>query len=173
MHDTARTANLLGAAALAVNDHALGAVSRAAGTSTSTAAALVVLLTSPGLSVTELGRRVGLSQSAAARMVDSMQSAGLVERRPGAGREVRVSPTPAGRDAASRLLRARTQSLSELVSVLAADEQRVLTDLLATLLARLYTEVRSSEYLCRLCDRPSCTTNASCPVGQAERDRDG
>ncbi|MBC3192145.1 MarR family transcriptional regulator [Pseudonocardia sp. C8] len=173
MHDTARTANLLGAAALAVTDHALGAVSRAAGTGTSAAAALVVLLTSPELSVTELGRRVGLSQSAAARMVDSLQAAGLVERRPGTGREVRVSATSAGRDTAARLLRARTQSLSELVSVLDVHEQRALTELLTTLLTRLYTEIRSSEYLCRLCDRPSCTTNATCPVGQAERDRDG
>ena len=173
MHDTARTANLLGATALAVTDIALEAVSRTAGTSTSAAAALVVLRTSPGLSVTELGRRIGLSQPAAARMVASLEAAALVERRPGTGREVCVTPTPAGTDAASRLLRARAQPLHELVSVLDPDEQRALADLLARLLTRLYTDAPSSELLCRLCDRHSCTTGAPCPVGQAERDQDG
>jgi len=142
------------------------------GTSTSGAAALVVLVAPPGLSVTELGRRVGLSQPAAARMVDSLQAAGLVQRRPGSWREVRVTPTPAGHDAASRLLAAREQPLHDLVSVLDDDEQHALADLLAKLLARLYAEVGSSELLCRLCDRASCTADATCSVGHAERDQD-
>lgn len=173
MHETSRTANLLGAAALAVTDLALGRMSRVAATSTSASAALVVLLASPGLSVTELGRRVGLSQPAAARMVDSMQAAGLVERRPGAGREVSVTPTAAGADAASRLLQARAEPLQGLLSVLDADEQRVLAELLARLLDRIYDEVPHADLLCRLCDRSGCTRNATCPVGQAERARDG
>lgn len=156
-----------------MTDLALTGAARAAGTSTSGAAALVVLTASPGLGVTELGRRVGLSQPAAARMVDSLQAAGLVARRPGPGREVRVSPTPAGRLAASRLLAARGEPLHDLVSVLDDDEQRALADLLGKLLTHLYARVRSSELLCRLCDRASCTTGATCPVGQAERDRAG
>ncbi|MFC7743116.1 MarR family transcriptional regulator [Nocardiopsis composta] len=81
MHDSHRTANLLGATALAVNDVALAGATKAAGVSASGAAALVTLSAAPGLSVTELGRRVGLTQSAAARMVDSLENAGLVERR--------------------------------------------------------------------------------------------
>ncbi|GAB3439992.1 MarR family transcriptional regulator [Actinophytocola sediminis] len=170
MHDERRTANLLGATALAVTDLALAGATQASGTSASGAAGLVVLVTTPGLSVTELGRRIGLSQPAAARMVDSLTAKGLVRRRPGAGREVRVSPTPAGRRVASRLLAAREQPLRDLVSVLDPDEQDVLAGLLAKLLARLHTEVGSAELLCRLCDRAGCTTNATCPVGQAERD---
>jgi MarR family transcriptional regulator, negative regulator of the multidrug operon emrRAB len=173
MHDVARTANLLGATALAVTDLALNGVARAAGTSTSGAAALVVLVASPGLSVTEVGRRVGLSQPAAARMVDSLQAAGLVQRSPGSGREVRVTPTPAGQRVASRLLVARGQPLQALVSALDPDEQDTLADLLAKLLVRLYAEVGSAERLCRLCDRAGCTANAACPVGQAERDQNG
>ncbi|WP_240437757.1 hypothetical protein [Sciscionella marina] len=57
--------------------------------------------------------------------------------------------------------------------MLDSDEQRALAGLLDKLLARLYAKVGSSEMLCRLCDRASCTTNATCPVGQAERDQDG
>ncbi|MDT7700423.1 MAG: hypothetical protein QOJ30_2748 [Pseudonocardiales bacterium] len=171
MHDRARTANLLGAAALAVADLVTDDTTRAAGVSASGAAALVVLSASPGLSVTELGRRVGLSQPAAARMVDSLQAADLVNRRPGPGREVSVQPTSAGRHAASLLLTARGEPLGELVSVLDEGEQDTLADLLAKLLTRLYTRVGSSELLCRLCDRASCTASAPCPVGKAEREQ--
>ncbi len=173
MHDTRRTANLLGTTALAVTDLAHTSATRASGTSISGAAALVVLMATPGLSVTELGRRIGLSQPAAARMVDSLEGERLVHRRPGAGREVQVGPTSAGRRVASQLLAARGQPLHDLVSVLDSDEQRALAGLLDKLLARLYAKVGSSEMLCRLCDRASCTTNATCPVGQAERDQDG
>lgn len=172
MHDANRTGNLLGATALAVNERALATVASAAGTSTSGAAALVVLSESPdGLGVTELGRRIGLSQPAAARMVDSLQAADLVQRYRSSGREVRVTPTAGGREVASRLLAARGESLRDLVSTLDPDEQDALADLLAKLLVRLYAEVGSSELLCRLCDRAGCITDAPCPVGQAERDR--
>jgi predicted transcriptional regulator len=62
--------------------------------------------------------------------------------------------------------------LTELVSVLDGVEQEVLVALLAKLLTRLYLDVGSSELLCRLCDRSSCTRDAVCPVGQAERDQE-
>jgi len=171
MHDDKRTANLLGATALAVADLALAGLTRAAGTSSSGAAALVVLSTAPGLSVTELGRRVGLSQSAAARMVDSLEASALVRRRSGAGREVAVELTSDGEEAVSRLLTARSKPLRALVSGLDPDERDVLAGLLAKLLTRLYTEVGSAELLCRLCDRVGCTSGAVCPVGQAQCDR--
>ncbi|MCC4314887.1 helix-turn-helix domain-containing protein [Streptomyces malaysiensis] len=47
----------------------------------SAAAALIVLRADPGVSVTELGRRVGLTQSAAVRMVAGLEREALVERR--------------------------------------------------------------------------------------------
>ena len=85
MHDEQRLANLLGATALALVDLTLGEATKAAGVSSSSAAALVSLAARPGVSVTELGRRVGLTQPAAARMVDSLEADGLVERRPKLG----------------------------------------------------------------------------------------
>jgi DNA-binding MarR family transcriptional regulator len=166
----ARTANLLGAAALAVTDRVLAGARRKVGVSASGAAALVVASASPGLSVTELGHRVGLSQSAAARMVDSLERSGLVERRPRQGREVAVKLTSEGRRAARALLEARGAGLSGLLEVLSADEQEQLADLLGKLLTRLYRDVGSAELLCRLCDRARCIRGAVCPVGQAERD---
>jgi DNA-binding MarR family transcriptional regulator len=167
----ARTANLLGAAALAVADRVLAGAHRRVGVSASGAAALAVASAGSGLSVTELGRRVGLSQSAAARMVDSLEQSRLVERRPRQGREVAVELTSDGRRAAHRLLEARGAGLSGLIEVLSPHEQEQLADLLGKLLTRLYRDVGSAELLCRLCDRASCTLGAVCPVGQAERDR--
>ena len=173
MHNDARTANLLGATALALTDLALTGATAAAGVSPSGAAALVVLSATPGLSVTELGRRVGLSQSAAARMADSLENARLVTRHPGPGRWVTVQVTLAGRQAARDLLAARGGPLADVLTALDEDEQEALAVLLSKLLARLYGEIGSTELICRLCDRASCTAGASCPVGQAERDREG
>ncbi|MGH3879689.1 MAG: MarR family transcriptional regulator, partial [Actinophytocola sp.] len=94
MHD--RVANLLGATALAVTDLMLAGATRAAGVSTSGAAALLVLRAAPGLSVTELGRRVGLTQPAAARMVATLEASGLASRRATPGRAVAMHLTAAG-----------------------------------------------------------------------------
>jgi MarR family transcriptional repressor of emrRAB len=174
MHDTRRTANLLGAAALAVTDLTLGGATAAAGVSGSGAAALVVLSADPGISVTELGRRVGLTQSAAARMVDALEARGLVERWPTLGKWVAVHPTDAGRAASADLLDARGDRLTTLVGTLPAADQEALAHVLERLLRALYAEVGNAQRVCRLCDRPCCTeAGANCPVGQAEREAAG
>jgi DNA-binding MarR family transcriptional regulator len=165
-----RLANLLGAAGLAVTDMVLAGVADTVGVSPSGAAALVVLSTSPGLSVTELGRRVGLSQSAAVRMVDSLQARDLVIRRSGARRGVSLEPTAAGRRAARDLLDARARRLATLFAPLDDTQRAHLARLLGTLLASLYGEIGDADLLCRLCDRDCCTRDDICPVGQAERD---
>lgn len=170
MHDD-RTANLLGAAALAVSDLVLAGAQDRAGVSASGAAALVVVSAAPGLSVTELGRRVGLSQSAAARMVDSLERSGRLRRQPGQGREVAVQLTAAGRATARKLLATRGAGLTDVLESLDEDERAALAGLLGKLLTKLYDRVGNADLLCRLCDRGSCTTGAVCPVGQAERDR--
>lgn len=170
MH-TQRTANLLGATALAVTDRTVGGAARSAGVSASGAAALVVLSATPGISVTELGRRVGLSQPAAARMLDALEAAGLAERRPGVGRWVTAELTPEGRSAVGDLLAARGEPLTTMLGALDADEQETLGCLLAKLLTALYEESGESQRLCRLCDRKACMTGGECPVGAAERAR--
>jgi DNA-binding MarR family transcriptional regulator len=170
MHDS-RLGNLLGAAALALSDLMLARVRETAGVSVSGAAALVVLAHAPGLSVTELGRRVGLSQPATARMVMSLEAADLARRGPGEGRTVPVMLTPAGERTVREVLAARADGTEQVLDGLGEDDRRVLTRLLERLLAQLYGEVGSADVLCRLCDRARCTDGAVCPVGQAERDR--
>jgi hypothetical protein len=114
---------------------------------------------------------VGLTQSAAARMVDALEVRGLVERRPTLGKWVAVHPTDAGRAAAADLLDVRGERLTTLVGTLSPADQEALTGVLERLLRALYAEVGSSERVCRMCDRPCCTdAGAICPVGQAERD---
>jgi len=171
MHDQGRTANLLGAVALAVTDLALGGATKAAGVGASGAAALVTLSADPGMSVTELGRRVGLSQSAASRLVDSLEADRLVERRPNPliGRWMTVHPTDAGRQTTHRLLTARGDPLTEVVSALDEDDRQALAGLLAKVLTQIYEQVGDAQYMCRLCDRNRCQAESTCPVGEAER----
>ncbi|GAA4418125.1 MarR family transcriptional regulator [Georgenia halophila] len=171
MHNEARLANLLGAAALHVSETMLAQVRAASGTSTSGAAALVVLAHLRQLSVTELGRGIGLSQPAAARMVDSLVASGLVRRLAGSGRTVPVELTDAGREVVREVLDVRAAELSALIADLDEPERRTLSALLEKLLTGMYDEAGSSTFLCRLCDRHSCTESDTCPVGQAERTR--
>lgn len=171
MHDERRTANLLGATALALVDLTLGEATQAAGVSSSSAAALVSLAAHPDVSVTELGRRVGLTQSAAARMVDALEADGLAERRPSSisSRWLTVHPTAAGKRQAARILRARGGPLTDLLAELDEGDRRDLDRLLTHLLTRLYGRIGRAQYICRLCDRKGCTTGGECPVGEAER----
>lgn len=172
MHEERRVANLLGASALALTDLALGGAARAAGVTTSGAAALVSLAATDGLAVTELGRRVGLSQPAASRLVDGLEADGLAERRPNpyGGRWMIVHATDAGKEAAERLLAARGDPLSGIVAELDAGERQALGDLLEKLLTGLYARTGRAQYICRMCDRDACLSGpAECPVGAAER----
>ncbi|TDB82310.1 MarR family transcriptional regulator [Actinomadura sp. KC216] len=169
MHE-ARLANLLGAASLAVTDLVLAGATGAGRASPSGAAALIVLADAPDLGVTELGRRVRLTQSAAARMVDGLEAAGLARRRRGEGRAVHVRLTEAGEDAVRDMLDARGAPLAGVLDVLDDEERAAFTVLLGKLLARLYAEIGDADVMCRLCDRQCCVTGAVCPVGQAERD---
>jgi MarR family transcriptional regulator, negative regulator of the multidrug operon emrRAB len=167
MHEL-RLANLLGAAVLNLSDRMTGAAAAAAGVSVSGTAALVVLAEFPGLGGTELGRRIGLSQPACARMLDQLEARGLVRRQAKTGRAVAVVPTPAGREAAACALEARQDVL--VTALRAVPGHAALEPLLESLLRGLHAEVRSGDLMCRLCDRPGCVAQRRiCPVGQAER----
>jgi DNA-binding MarR family transcriptional regulator len=167
MHDE-HLVNVLGACSLAVADLVDTRVRDTGGTSASGAAALAVLLQAGPLSATELGRRIGLSQPAAARMVDGLQGAGRVTRRPGAGREVQVQLTRSGRESARQLLRHRSQVVETLLDGLTDREREALASGLGKVLGNVYTQVRSADLICRLCDRNECVrTVPQCPVGAA------
>ena len=167
MHDS-RVVNVLGAGSLAIADLIDASVTSSARTSRSGAAALAVLLQSGGLSVTELGKRVGLTQPAAARMVATLEEVGQVTRHAGQGRQVRVELTETGRSSARLLLQNRSHQVAELLEGLSSAEQQTLAELLDKVLTKVYDRVHDANLICRLCDRHECTsTGRRCPVGLA------
>lgn len=171
MHER-HVVNTLGALALSVTDLMTGPAAATAGTSTSGAAALAVLLQADGQGVSELGRHVGLSQPAAARMVDSLEARGLAQRHRESGRRTTVHLTPDGIRAAGQVLAERADRLTPLLDPLTHDERQVLGGLLDRLLPGVHDRVGDGDLVCRLCDRHGCTeAGARCPVGWAARGR--
>lgn len=129
---------------------------------------MAVLVQAGGLSVSDLGKRVGLSQPAAARMVSSLEEAGQAQRRAGQGREVRVELTEAGHCSARLLLQQRSDQVADLVEGLSSAEQQTLAGLLDKVLIRVYERVGDANRICRLCDRDECVSAGQrCPVGLA------
>jgi MarR family transcriptional regulator, negative regulator of the multidrug operon emrRAB len=168
MHD-GQLVNILGALSLNVADLLTSSVTDAAGTSRSGAAAMAVLMQAgTPLNVTELGRRVGLSQPAAARMVDSLENAGLVRRRAGATRAVTVALTRTGRRSAHDLLARRSARLEGLLNGLSTRERETLNALLGKVVTNVYDVLADADLICRLCDRDQCVRHLErCPVGVA------
>lgn len=168
-----RLANLLGAAALAVTDEMVNDAVGSSQLNTSQATALTVLRGESGLSITELSKRLGLHQSACTRVVNSLETTGLVERRHSFGKWIVVHLTGQGIRVAEQILKTRGQSLAGVLEHLDDQTRVALADGLEKLLTGLYDQIRSSDRICRMCDRPSCTPEGSvCPVGAAERERE-
>lgn len=168
-----RTANLLGALSLALSDRLVDTVVETVGAGTSAPAALVTLLSEPGIGVTQLGGRIGLSQPAAARLVTGLVSEALVERcSTSDSRGVALHVTAHGRKKAQEAIAARQRMISEFISVLDPDEQKALTGAMEKLLTRLLNDDGRPFVLCRLCDRAICIADDNiCPVGAAARTR--
>jgi MarR family transcriptional regulator, negative regulator of the multidrug operon emrRAB len=176
MHDGAppggssRLANLLGAAALA----ATGAMTAAAAAVTegglSTAAALVTLASQPGIGVTELGRRLGLSQPGATRLIETMAHRGLVRSYPEpGGRTVALRLTDAGGEKARLILAERERALTALLAPLDEPARQRLDAALSVMLGQLTEEGAPAHRTCRLCDERACVAAAPCPVDEAWR----
>lgn len=168
-----RTANLLGAAALAISGRLVDAVAEMVNCGASAPAALITLVSEPGVGITLLGARIGLSQPAAARLISSLEANGLVERRAGKdGRSQALFPTHLGYEKARSALEVRQQVTSELLAELGAAERKALTDVLEKMLTRLLDEDRRPYVLCRMCDRAMCIADGDvCPVSAAARTR--
>jgi DNA-binding MarR family transcriptional regulator len=120
--------------------------------------------------VTELGRRIGLSQSATVRMIDSLSQQGLVERAPGADRRsVALQLTAEGQDRAHRVLAGREQALTRLLAPLGDDALPAFGTALAAVLGALTADGTPANQTCRLCDERACIAAAPCPVDLAWR----
>jgi MarR family transcriptional regulator, negative regulator of the multidrug operon emrRAB len=174
MHDSgdvsARLANVLGAVALA----ATGAMTAAAAAVTegglSAAAGLVTLASEPGIGVTELSRRLGLSQPGTTRLVEALAQRGLVLSEPAPGaRAVSLRLTRAGGEKARLILDERERALTALLAPLDSRARGELDAALSLVLDRLTADGAPPNRTCRLCDEQACVAAAPCPVDQAWR----
>ena len=174
--ELAHTGNLLGALALAVTDRTSAAVGGAAGQSETAAVALSALhhfLEDP--SVDLLRQVLGLTPSGTVRLVDRLEDAGFVTRRPGRdGRSVSLRLTASGRRAAERVSAARAEVLQSALAGLAPRERKALDELAGRVLAGLIRGPGATRWMCRLCDTTACgRQDGKCPVANAARERYG
>lgn len=157
-----RTANLLGALALAVVDRIEAVARDVLDYAGETPAAVVVIGYGPGMSNDKLRRTLGLSHPGSVRLVDRLAAGGLVERRPGpTRREVALHLTERGEMARTELLRGRLVAVRSLLEPLAPAEQEALAAILHKALAALKTSEMDRYTLCRLCDDRVCS---NCPL---------
>jgi DNA-binding MarR family transcriptional regulator len=162
-----RTANLLGAMALAIADRTADAVADAAGHSESAAAALSALYHFlDGPSIDRLRQVLGLTSSGTVRLVDRLEEDGYVNRRPGVdGRSTAVALTVLGHRAAARVVAARTHVLDDALQVLSPAERETLDQLISRVLVGLMRGPGATRWICRLCDTGACGREAGgCPV---------
>jgi MarR family transcriptional regulator, negative regulator of the multidrug operon emrRAB len=161
-----RLLNLLGALSVALADRIAAATEEALGESATAVAALVNAAQFPGISIEELRHCLGLSHSAAVRVVDRLAARGLVERRPGAhGPAVALRATARGERLATRVLDIRREVVREVAGdALTGD----LDSVLGAMLARLTIDPEAGDRACRLCDVGVCPTER-CPVAERQR----
>jgi DNA-binding MarR family transcriptional regulator len=169
-----RTGNLLGALSLSVANRTADAVGDAAGQSETAAIALSALhqfLDDPPVDL--LRRVLGLTPSGTVRLVDRLQDAGYVERRPGNdARSVSLRLTASGRRAAKRVSDARAEVLQDALSVLDPGEREAFDEMLSRVLVGLIRGPGAVRWMCRLCNMKACGREAGrCPVANAARER--
>lgn len=163
-----RTANLLGAVALAVTDRISKVANDVLHHSGETPAALIVIGYGMGPSNDLLRRILGLSHPGTVRLVDRLIADGLVERRPGQDkRAIALHLTPRGQEIRAQLLSGRLAAIRPLLDDLTDAEQTVF----ATLLGKILKATDASDLerctLCRWCDARVCV---DCPIPAGFRD---
>jgi DNA-binding MarR family transcriptional regulator len=169
-----RTGNLLGALSLSVADRTSDAVGESVGQSETAAIALSALhqfLDAP--SVDLLRQVLGLTPSGTVRLVDRLQDAGYVTRRPGSdGRSVSLRLTASGRRAAERVSAARAEVLQDALSALDPSERETFDEMVSRVLVGLMRGPGAVRWMCRLCDMTACGRDEGrCPVANAARGR--
>ena len=112
---------------------------------------------------------LGLTHSAAVRVVDRLAEAGLVRREPGTDRRsVAVALTPAGREVAARAAQARAEALEAAIAALDTAERAELGRLHEKILSAVTDSRTTAGRTCRLCDSHACGhEEGRCPVTRA------
>jgi len=158
-----RLVNLFGALCLGVADKVRASALADIELGGETAAAVVVVGHTPGLSIGQLGKVLGLSHPGTVRLVDRLVGAGFVLRRTAARdqRAVTIHLTGAGETFRVDLLRRRAGVLAEVLRDLPAGEQVALEKTAETLLSRMPNDAVSALGVCRFCDNERCL---ECPM---------
>jgi len=167
MTHASREANLLGALSLEVAQRMEDATRTAAGQGGSAPAALAALATYlEGSTIDGLRRPLGLTHSAAVRLVDRLVAAGHARREAGEdGRSLAIVLTAAGRRAAERIHDERMRALADVLAPLDEDERDELSRLAGRLMGGVTTGREAARRLCRLCDAEACGHyDGRCPV---------
>jgi MarR family transcriptional regulator, negative regulator of the multidrug operon emrRAB len=157
--------NLVGTFSLAVSDAVTGSVADVVGHAGALGAAVSYLAQKPGCGVEQLREPLGLSQPAAARLVQQMVEAGLATRTSDSGdrRRAQVRLTRHGRDHAKALLDARRNAIDSMIRGLSPAEQDTLAALLSKALAAATVDWAHGQRMCRLCDVQVCPDDL-CPI---------
>jgi DNA-binding MarR family transcriptional regulator len=180
--EDARLVNLVGAMATGLVDRMNAACADVTRVSGAAAEALVVLLDfSPDASVHALSQAVGLTHSGGVRLVDRLEGAGWVRRRPGEdARSVKIRLTRRGRSVAERVRSRRSAEIASAIEGLTANQRADLLrscEVVVSNLTRDRLEQRASGglpaggALCRLCDFTSCgRPEGRCPAANTAAD---
>ncbi|WP_119168344.1 MarR family winged helix-turn-helix transcriptional regulator [Algihabitans albus] len=166
-----RTANLLGALALALTDTLADVTSAQAERGAGAPAALVLVSFYPGQSIDSLAQTLGLSHSATVRLADRLAGDGLLDRRSGAdGRTTALHLTRKGQARANAILGERCRALSAALDPLSVKERAHFTRSLEKILGGLTRDRQHADHICRLCDERVCPADG-CPVECAAVER--
>ncbi|WP_421762128.1 MarR family winged helix-turn-helix transcriptional regulator [Devosia sp.] len=159
-----RTANLLAAFARDVTTRAEEQLKTHHSQTDSALAALNTMSYWEGITNSQLARALGLSHTATVRLVDKLESQGLVEASSGTDlRATHLNLTAAGKAAAQPALTARCAAVGSYLDGLDAAEQDQLAHLLEKLIRPLATDDEAVSHFCRLCDFTSCPDD-QCPM---------
>lgn len=158
-----RLINLLGALATGVADRVRGAALDGTTFGGETAAALVVVGHTPGLSINQLGRVLRLSHPGTVRLVDRLANAGHVARSlaPHDRRTVALNLTEEGQACRAALLERRRGALKAVLQAVAPEDRAVLERAAAAMLRVLPTDAGTALTVCRFCDGRWCP---DCPM---------
>lgn len=159
-----RLENLIGALVLALDDEMTERIDALVGLGPSAPAALQSVLRRPEQSIETLRHAVGRSHSATVRLVDRMEDAGLITRRPAPdGREVSLVLTTAGHRMAMRVLQERRAVMSRAVVGMSDVERRSLESTIEWMLRTQAATQTDPTPICRLCELSVCPLRR-CPV---------
>lgn len=127
-------------------------------------AALMALAGVDNLTVGDIARRVGLTHSAAVRLVDRLEKQWFVRRLRRVSREVRVEVTARGRRRALGMQQARLAAAGSLVGLVDPQARSVLAGQLAAMMAALRADDATADTACRMCRPEGCACGLGPPA---------